>query len=328
MSSANNKNKLSKKYAPHIVAASSMLASITTMSLSHPFEVLKIGQQLTFGNTTFNPRHKIKYYFKGLSSLNLAIVGKTFIRFRAYDYFCNLYENPQTGEISKFDMFKVGAFLGFIESVWVIPFENLKSRLVGNGLTTSEKLQGRTNIGPLPSKLNRNPVYDIYSNRFSIYYRNEYRVKPSMTFPQAVKEIWQVDGVKGYFRGSLATMYKNMASAFIYFSFYSSMKNAFNKENDRSKSILIGVASCSLVVIFTQPVDLIKTRLQSNRYGPRYYTGNLDCFRHTITEEGVSAFFKGWFPRLLKVGIINSGVGLGLYQYYEKILTLDDSVFQ
>ena len=311
-----------KEYDRALILTSSALASMITMTLSHPFEVLKIGQQLAFGNYQFNLVHKqLKLYSAGLSSLNLAISTKTFLRFPIYSYLCETLESPQ-GKISQSHILLAGSITGFLESCWYIPFENLKSRMIGNSIGKSEREQNvslhnsPTALQKRIAVINARPL----ENQKKLEY---YRLHPSINLFTSFKEICVTDGLKGFFRGSTPTVLRSMSSSAVNFMFYSiAQKNYMEHpyEHTYTLTTLIGIAASSAVVMVSQPFDYIKTRTQSNRYGPFYYNGVLNCIKTGLKEEGFKAFYKGWFPRFIKVNIINFGVQLGLYHYVESLL--------
>jgi hypothetical protein len=59
------------------------------------------------------------------------------------------------------------------------------------------------------------------------------------------------------------------------------------------------------------------------------YRNSLDCAYQTFVKEGVKAFWSGWFPRLMKVGV-SSGIIFTVYQSVENQITraLDEKPFQ
>jgi len=61
------------------------------------------------------------------------------------------------------------------------------------------------------------------------------------------------------------------------------------------------------------PMDVVKTRLQSVRVGTGIqYSGIADTYRRIVTDEGVSALFRGSIPRACVVGPL---FGLAIASY-------------
>lgn len=49
------------------------------------------------------------------------------------------------------------------------------------------------------------------------------------------------------------------------------------------------------------PFDVVATRIYNQKVGERY-AGPIDCLKQTFKTEGISGFFKGWFPHYLRLG--------------------------
>ena len=77
-----------------------------------------------------------------------------------------------------------------------------------------------------------------------------------------------------------------------------------SKGQEPGVSVVIGsgMASSSLGMIVTYPLNLIRTRLQaSGMPGAVAYSGFMDCFKKAIQHEGMKGLYKGIVPNLLKV---------------------------
>merc|ERR1712007_109176 len=61
------------------------------------------------------------------------------------------------------------------------------------------------------------------------------------------------------------------------------------------------VAGCGSVVV-TQPVDVVKTRMQGES-AKELYKNMVDCAMKTYAQEGVTAFYFGIIPRMVRVGL-------------------------
>lgn len=75
----------------------------------------------------------------------------------------------------------------------------------------------------------------------------------------------------------------------------------------------------------TTPADVIKTRLQVEaRKGDATYTGNIDCARKILRDEGFRAFFKGGPARILRSSP-QFGFTLAAYEVLSKWLPMPGS---
>merc|ERR1712176_1673613 len=60
-----------------------------------------------------------------------------------------------------------------------------------------------------------------------------------------------------------------------------------------------GMASSTLAMMCTYPLNVIRTRLQaSGMPGSPSYTGFLDCFKKTVADSGLTALYRGAVPNL------------------------------
>ncbi|KAL6925995.1 hypothetical protein ACO0SA_000605 [Hanseniaspora valbyensis] len=324
----------------NITMLSSTVASMLTMSLAHPFEIIKIGQQLSFGNYNFGLKHLNPWYYSsGLSALNLAIVSKNILRFPLYNEIIKFLERDNDNfkrdhyhhnlstitYASTQNILIAGGITGFLESCFYIPFENLKSRMVGNSIILSERQQN-VHLSNSKYMVERRQAYIGKQTKRVQQIMEAYRVKPSINLFTSFKEICQTDGIKGFFRGTLPTCMKFSLNSMINFSCYTFITEQIlsnHKHDTLSLSLLTSVACSSMIILITQPLDFIKTRTQSNRFGPFYYSSMTDCIKKIAKEETMAAFYKGWFPRFIKVNILNFGIHLGIYSYLETAINMN-----
>ncbi|KAH3900821.1 uncharacterized protein SCODWIG_01171 [Saccharomycodes ludwigii] len=321
------------EFNPTVVLLGNTASSIFTTSVTQPFEFLKVGQQLNFGSKTFNMLHKVKYYFTGLSSMNISVIGRNLITFGVYNQVLKSLQNYRTLENSakipffnnpENDVLIAGIAAIFTEGFWSVPFENIKTRMIENALLLSQREQQDT------SSNNANNS-NIHNERRTFHKKNlpkhieiyeYYQKNPSIAFHKAVREIAQKNGIRGFFNASGLTIIRSMGNASLSFTFFNFLKNKYNQDNSEVISVALGLTSSSLIVGLTQPIDVVKTRMQSSQYAHHYYRNSVNCFYRMFIEEGYRSFYKGWCPRLFKIGIVNGGVGFGIYQYVENLVNL------
>eukprot|EP00737_Agarophyton_chilense_P004613 gb/GEZJ01005951.1/.p1 GENE.gb/GEZJ01005951.1/~~gb/GEZJ01005951.1/.p1 ORF type:complete len:230 (+),score=20.03 gb/GEZJ01005951.1/:615-1304(+) len=82
--------------------------------------------------------------------------------------------------------------------------------------------------------------------------------------------------------------------------------------------VLVGALTGMITSVITEPLDVIKTRLMTQRMkgirpGITMYHGWLHCMRTIVREEGSLALWKGTLPRLVWVGA-SSAIWYGTYQ--------------
>lgn len=109
-------------------------------------------------------------------------------------------------------------------------------------------------------------------------------------------------GLKGLYTGLFPTMIRDSYSTGIYFSSYYSIIRKMDSNSSSSQMLSGGIAG-----VFTWlgiiPFDFIKTRIQ---YDASYRKGILYTIKKIMKEEGISSFFKGSSPILLRAFPVNA----------------------
>ena len=105
-------------------------------------------------------------------------------------------------------------------------------------------------------------------------------------------------GIRGLYRGSLATWMRDVPYSVLFFPLYAHLKRSTaNKEtgvNNIASLLFAGGTSGAVASAAVTPADVIKTRLQVK--GAEYKTIP-SAVSGILKNEGVSAFFKGVIPR-------------------------------
>lgn len=317
----------------HVIAGSA--AAVFQTTISYPFEFLKTGLQLHRslpGTPSFNMMHPIKVYFAGCSALNVGALFKTASRFTTFDQACQLMKDPNlpaNATLSGPRLLMAGTITGFMESLWIIPFENLKVTMIENALIRSEELQNRHVKKPLtstidPPKPEIRPTF--HKSKLPVSPQESaflhYEKYPSSHMFGTIKEIYLTRGLRGFFQGAMPTMFRQIGNSAVRFTTYTTLKQfvAPNRALNEYYAFGLGFISSCAVVALTQPIDVVKTRMQS-KYTWRTYKNSINCAYRIFVEEGFTKFWKGWTPRLLKVGL-SGGISFGIYQYVENLILL------
>jgi solute carrier family 25 folate transporter 32 len=149
---------------------------------------------------------------------------------------------------------------------------------------------------------------DVVRTRFQVndgrytqlpYYKNT---------AHALFSIGRAEGLKGLYAGFYPAVLGSSLSWGLYFFFYSRAKHRYQKGTEEHLGAGLHLASAAeagaLVCLFTNPVWLVKTRLQIQTPGSgarQPYSGFLDALRTILRDEGWRAFYKGLGPSLLLV---------------------------
>uniref|UniRef100_A0A8C1ZHT3 Mitochondrial glutamate carrier 1 n=1 Tax=Cyprinus carpio TaxID=7962 RepID=A0A8C1ZHT3_CYPCA len=114
-------------------------------------------------------------------------------------------------------------------------------------------------------------------------------------------------GIAGLYKGLGATLLRDVPFSIIYFPLFANLNSLGRRNADGSApfyiSFLAGCFAGCTAAIAVNPVDVVKTRLQSLARGHHEdtYSGVKDCISKILHHEGPSAFLKGSYCRALVI---------------------------
>jgi solute carrier family 25 protein 33/36 len=153
-----------------------------------------------------------------------------------------------------------------------------------------------------------------------ILYRNQ-----GMLF--LFRNLYKTEGLASLWKGIGPTVIGVLPARAIYFASYSEAKNVFRKINGGVESSLVHVFSAItaglLTTTSTNPIWLVKTRMQLQEKSNLKYKNSLDCLMKIIKQEGVRSLYKGLTASYL--GIAESTLQWVLYEHF-KSKGEDDSI--
>lgn len=150
------------------------------------------------------------------------------------------------------------------------------------------------------------------------------------------KRMWQSSGLWAYYRGLGMGLIGMFPYSAIDLSTYEYLKRVVTNRNQRKHKCSeqdaapgrmltggIGALSSSFGASMVYPVNLLRTRLQSQGtvIHPPTYNGWRDCLQKTVRAEGVRALYRGLTPNLLKV-VPSMSISYVVYESSKKILDL------
>uniref|UniRef100_A0A0R0G0R7 Folate transporter 1, chloroplastic n=1 Tax=Glycine max TaxID=3847 RepID=A0A0R0G0R7_SOYBN len=145
---------------------------------------------------------------------------------------------------------------------------------------------------------------DVVRTRFQV---NDGRVSHLPIYKNTAHAVFAIarsEGLRGLYAGFLPGVLGSTISWGLYFFFYDRAKQRYARNREEKLSPGLHLASAAeagaLVSFFTNPVWLVKTRLQLQTplHQTRPYSGVYDAFRTIMREEGFSALYKGIVPGL------------------------------
>ncbi|CCK70041.1 Mrx20p KNAG_0D02920 [Huiozyma naganishii CBS 8797] len=313
-----------KGYKVQILAGS--CAALFQTTVSQPFEFLKTGLQLRGVAHPLEGAAQLRTYFTGCSVLNVGAVLKTCLRFQAFDWACALLRDPAAPVASPLvgpRMLLASVLTGTAETVLVVPLESIKTTMIENALRRGET--GPPIGSKLPDSGQSKPTFHSARSSGPAIALNDrwapYDKTPSVGLLANVKEIYATRGVRGYFQGMFPTMWRQIGNSMVRFTTYSVLKQTVTQRGqpiNETLAFAMGALSSLAVVTITQPLDVIKTRMQS-RHARTEYRNSLNCCYRIFVQEGITTFWKGAVPRLFKVAL-SGGISFGIYEYVENLV--------
>ncbi|XP_024627832.1 folate transporter 1, chloroplastic isoform X1 [Medicago truncatula] len=145
---------------------------------------------------------------------------------------------------------------------------------------------------------------DVVRTRFQVNDGRASHLPSYKNTAHAIFTITRIEGLRGLYAGFLPGVLGSTLSWGLYFFFYERAKQRYARSREEKLSPGLHLASAAeagaLVSLFTNPVWLVKTRLQLQTpiHQTRPYSGLYDAFRTIMREEGFSALYRGIVPGL------------------------------
>lgn len=186
-------------------------------------------------------------------------------------------------------------------------FDTIKQRFSKQHNNTSPSMVERMISGGLAGLIAQFSIYplDTLKIRYSLCPKNEYS-----SIYNCIRTIVRNEGARGIFAGIVPSMIGIIPFTAIDLSINSVIKESCasylkksNQEPGAGVFLLSGMISSFVGVIATAPINIVRTRLQSNGLLPldQQYKGLIDVVRRTYAQEGLSGFYWGLLPNLMKV---------------------------
>lgn len=130
-----------------------------------------------------------------------------------------------------------------------------------------------------------------------------------------VNKLYRQGGLRSVFRGTFATLLRDVPANGVYFCSYEGLKAKFRLENGSSElsalsTIFAGGTAGIIFWISAIPVDVLKSRLQTAPDG-QYPNGLRDVFTSVIRLEGIRGLYKGATAVFLRAFPANAACFLG-----------------
>lgn len=290
MSSASQKsNQKPKSTVIDLIAGGT--AGLFEALCCHPLDTIKVRMQLykktagadkapgliRTGKNIFVEEGFFALY-KGLSAVCIGIVPKMAIRFSSYGLYRSFFTDAD-GNISGPLTFLSGVMAGITEACIVVnPMEVVKIRM---------QAQNNSLRDPL--------------------------AKPKYTSaPQAAVLIVKEEGLKTLWRGVALTAGRQAINQGANFTTYSFLRSTLQDRQNTEvlptyQTAIIGFISGAIGPFCNNPLDTIKTRMQKETAitTESNLSRGLRIGKNLVKESGISAFYKGIIPRVIRLSLIH-----------------------
>jgi len=247
------------------------VAGLVEVLIMYPLDVVKTRMQLRVGAerksivgifSTIIKEEGAGRLYRGILSPILAEAPKRAIKFSTNEKYKEWFTNKKTHKLSYTGAATAGALAGTTEAFANCPFEVVKVRM-----------QAKENAG-------------IYKTVFD-----------------AATKIAQQEGVMTLYRGFESQVWRNAVWNGAYFACIPIVKANLWKPQDKKSELLLnftaGFIGGTLGTTLNTPFDVVKSRNQNLRGTPEWAIISL---MKLYREEGFVAMYKGYVPRILRLG--------------------------
>ncbi|KAL3635559.1 hypothetical protein CASFOL_020106 [Castilleja foliolosa] len=162
------------------------------------------------------------------------------------------------------------------------------------------------------------------------------RIKQQMQIGSHYRNCWnafiqvvQKGGVLSLYNGWGAVLCRNVPHSVIKFYTYESLKqimlpsNKSNAEANLVTTLVCGGLAGSMASLFTTPLDVVKTRLQTQIPGSiASYSGVFNTLTDIGKQEGLKGLYRGLTPRLVMY-MIQGALFFASYESFKGLFSLD-----
>jgi solute carrier family 25 carnitine/acylcarnitine transporter 20/29 len=137
----------------------------------------------------------------------------------------------------------------------------------------------------------------------------------------AIKKIYGQRGIAGIYKGQGVTLLREASGYGVYFLTYEKLvqwemaKKGIRRDQIKPiNSIAYGAAAGYALWAVIYPIDMIKSRMQTDGFSPstgQKYKSTIDCVRTVWRTEGAGAFVRGLTPTLIRSPFANGATFLG-----------------
>lgn len=258
------------------------IGGIAQVLVGQPFDTVKVRLQSAPEGTYKGASDVVKNlmsnegpmaFYKGTLTPLVGVGACVSVQFSVNEFMKRHYEKTYHGQgLGLLDYFSCGAVAGFANGFLASPIEHIRIRL-------------QTQTGNVKSF--NGPI-------------------------DCAKKLYTSNGIAGIYKGLLPTLFRESIGLGIYFATYEALINkelAKTKMNRSDipgwKLCLFGGLSGYTLWIGIYPVDVIKSKLQTDSLSNPKYKGSISVFKDIMTKNGIRGFYRGFIPTILRAAPAN-----------------------
>lgn len=259
------------------------VGGIAQVLVGQPFDTVKVRLQSAPDGTYSGAGDVIKKlmanegpkgFYKGTLTPLVGVGACVSVQFSVNEFMKRYYDEKLQGrQLSLLQFFNCGAVAGFANGFLAGPIEHIRIRL-------------QTQTGN--NKQFNGPI-------------------------DCVKKITQLSGVLGVFRGLVPTLARESIGLGIYFATYEALiaRELNNKIYPSRADIppwklcMLGGLSGYALWTSIYPVDVLKSKLQTDSLTKPTYSGSISVARDIFKKAGIKGFYKGFLPTILRAAPAN-----------------------
>jgi len=131
------------------------------------------------------------------------------------------------------------------------------------------------------------------------------------TLLSTLRTIAATDGTKGFFRGLVPGLHRQLGFCTIRLGLYDTTKDFYMKHTSLNEGLPLrfaaGISTAVAAVCIAQPTEVVKIRMQAAKAGTVRYTGTLSAYYKIAVTEGTKGLWSGLGPNITRLSICNIG---------------------
>ena len=149
------------------------------------------------------------------------------------------------------------------------------------------------------------------------------------SYVSVMQETWARQGMRGFFSGSMAAIYRNVPHSTLTYTIYPhaetltlGLQGALFRKHDRENKATFwtrfwaGWGTLFVATVFTHPLDTLRVRMSVHIDSAK--AGALKSAHAMYQKEGISSFYYGFLPTLVGAGP-RGAFGFGIFETLKPI---------